>query len=107
MTAAKEGSARDVLPVRQKNYSKVDYCNCPRHLPHLWKRVNSRFSIQGKSTRISEKFSFVSITRPQAEKFSAHLCIGASGAIDRGAAAALAEAVGSRACGERTKAMWA
>jgi hypothetical protein len=22
-----------VVPVRQKNYSKVDYCNCPRHMP--------------------------------------------------------------------------
>jgi hypothetical protein len=32
----KEDSARDVVPVRQKDCSKVDYCNCPRHMPHLW-----------------------------------------------------------------------
>ncbi len=25
----------DVLPVRQRNFSKVDYCRCPRHSPHL------------------------------------------------------------------------
>lgn len=30
----RKGSA-DVLPVRQRNYSKVDYCKCPRHQPRL------------------------------------------------------------------------
>jgi hypothetical protein len=32
-TAAKEESRRGVVPVRQKNDSKVDYYNCPRHMP--------------------------------------------------------------------------
>ncbi|WP_207004913.1 hypothetical protein [Trinickia mobilis] len=40
MTAAKEESARGVVPVRQKYCSKIDYCNCPRHMPHLWKQLN-------------------------------------------------------------------
>ncbi|SIT35672.1 hypothetical protein BN2475_50158 [Paraburkholderia ribeironis] len=33
-TARKE-EALDVLPVRQSNSSKVGYCRCPRHRPHL------------------------------------------------------------------------
>ena len=33
-TAAR-GRGADVLPVRQRNCSKIDYCYCPRHWPHL------------------------------------------------------------------------
>ncbi|CAB3961753.1 hypothetical protein BLA3211_01376 [Burkholderia aenigmatica] len=29
-----KGSA-DVLPIRQRNCSKIDYCNCPRYQPLL------------------------------------------------------------------------
>jgi hypothetical protein len=54
MTAAKEESARGVVPVRQKNCSKIDYCNCPRHMPHLWKRLNFSYSLSAESTHISE-----------------------------------------------------
>jgi len=33
-TAANERGA-DVLPLRQKNGSKIDYCRCPTHTPRL------------------------------------------------------------------------
>lgn len=44
------------MPVRQKNDSKVDYCNCPRHMPLSWKQANSSDDARAESTNISKIF---------------------------------------------------
>ncbi|MGF6289820.1 hypothetical protein QFZ98_001653 [Paraburkholderia youngii] len=54
-TAAKEGSRRASCR-SGKSYSKVDYCNCPRHLPLSWKQANSSDDARAESTTISKIF---------------------------------------------------
>jgi hypothetical protein len=53
----KERSA-DVLPVRQRNCSKVDYCRCPRHKPHFVKTINFKRVKNWKSTRFVKQSQY-------------------------------------------------
>ncbi len=49
-----KGSA-DVLPVRQRNCSKIDNCYCPRRQPLLLRRANFRRATCPKSTRFASR----------------------------------------------------
>ncbi|CAJ2944618.1 Uncharacterised protein [Burkholderia pseudomallei] len=44
-----ERTGADVLSVRRRNCSKVDYCKCPRRMPHLWRWPDSMNSASRKS----------------------------------------------------------
>jgi hypothetical protein len=44
-----EEALADVVPIRRKYSSKVDYCNCPRHMPHLWNWLNFSCCIEDAS----------------------------------------------------------
>jgi hypothetical protein len=44
-----EEALADVVPVRREDCSKVDYCNCPRHMPHSWNWLNFSCCIEDAS----------------------------------------------------------
>ncbi|PXX19751.1 hypothetical protein C7399_102176 [Paraburkholderia tropica] len=54
-TAAERKGSADVLPVRQRNCSKIDYCYCPRRQPLLLRRANFSHARCRKSTRFAPR----------------------------------------------------
>ncbi|CAB3807018.1 hypothetical protein LMG28688_06465 [Paraburkholderia caffeinitolerans] len=52
-TAAERKGSADVVPVRQRNYSKIDNCYCPRRQPLLLRRANFSHAHCRKSTRFA------------------------------------------------------